>query len=223
MAREKKEPGVDGDELTIDSAELAEFRAYRDAKAKAEAKARDRDSYRQLVDETVNDVFPGLMEVSEGLRDVKDKTYEVFACALDLKGSIFEVKADQRSHTFTNIAGNRRIILGDYLNDAYDDTVEEGIAKVKEFIGSLAKDDDSRMLVKAVLKLLSKDQKGNLKASRVMQLRKMADDSGNGMFIEGVRIIEEAYRPAKTKTFVRAEYKNDKGAWINVPLGMTEA
>jgi len=79
------------------------------------------------------------------------------------------------------------------------------------------------MLVNAVLKLLSRDQTGNLKASRVMQLRKMADESGNELFIDGVRIIQEAYRPEVSKYYVRAEFKNEQGAWVNVPLGMTEA
>ena len=43
------------------------------------------------------------------------------------------------------------------------------------------------------------------------------------MFLDGVRIIEQAYRPVQTKTYVRAEYKNEAGAWVAVPLGMTEA
>ena len=39
----------------------------------------------------------------------------------------------------------------------------------------------------------------------------------------GLRIIQEAYRPEPTKTYVVAEEKNDLGAWVSVPLGMTEA
>ncbi|MGC8825367.1 MAG: DUF3164 family protein, partial [Bacteroidales bacterium] len=107
--------------------------------------------------------------------------------------------------------------------DAYRDTVNEGIAIVKEAIVGMAKDDDSRALVEAILKLLSKDQKGNLKASRVLQLRQLADRIGNERLIEGVKIIEESYQPQITKTFIRAEYKNESGAWVSIPLGMTEA
>ena len=100
---------------------------------------------------------------------------------------------------------------------------EDGVVKVKEFIQSLAKDDESRILVDSILKLLSKDQKGTLKASRVIQLRKMAEASGSDLFIEGVRIIEESYRPVISKQFIRAEYKNENSEWVSVPLGMTEA
>ena len=74
-----------------------------------------------------------------------------------------------------------------------------------------------------VLKLLARDSKGALKASRVLQLRKMAEESGDDRFMEGVKIIEESYQPAVSKQFVRAEVKNDNGAWVAIPLGMTEA
>ena len=107
--------------------------------------------------------------------------------------------------------------------DNYDDTVDAGISIVKEYISSLARDENSRILVDTVMRLLAKDQKGTLKPSRVMQLRQMADKSGNARFIEGVRIIEAAYKPVQSKTFVRAEIKDENGMWKSIPLGMTEA
>jgi hypothetical protein len=51
----------------------------------------------------------------------------------------------------------------------------------------------------------------------------MADDSGSEQFIDGVRIIEAAYRPAISKFYVKAEKKNEKNEWEIIPLGMTEA
>ena len=66
------------------------------------------------------------------------------------------------------------------------------------------------------------DQQGNIKASRVLQLRRMAEETGNERFIEGVKIIEESYQPATTKQYIRAEYKDEKGVWRNVPLSVTD-
>ena len=128
-----------------------------------------------------------------------------------------------RSHTFTNSAGDKKIIIGNYVTDGYRDTVEEGIAKVRGYIESLASDEKSKALVGMVMRLLSRDAKGTLKASRIVQLRKVADETGNPEFLEGVRIIEESYQPAVSKTFVRAEYKDEVGIWRQVPLGMTES
>jgi hypothetical protein len=214
------------EQVTMTAAEKVQFEAFRAEQAKkeqAEQARRNRDAYKALVNETINEMFPKLEIVSLHLAKRKKAVYEAFQDALAMKQDIYDVKADQQSNTFTNTEGTRRIILGQYVTDSYDDTVNEGIAKVKEYIGSLAKDAESKMLVDAILRLLSKDKEGNLKASRVMQLRKMADESGSELFADGVKIIEAAYRPAVSKYYVRAEKKNEQGAWVNIPLGMTEA
>ena len=190
--------------------------------SKAQVKAQ-RDSYKSLVDETINEMFPKLVEASKFLAETKSSVYDAFDSALAMKQELYGVNSDQKSHTFTNKEATARITLGHHVSDAYDDTVNEGIAKVKAYIASLAKDKESEMLVSGIMQLLSRDKEGNLKASRVMQLRKMAEDSENAEFIDGVKIIEDAYRPVVSKQYVRAEQKNDIGAWINVPLGMTES
>ena len=50
--------------------------------------------------------------------------------------------------------------------------------------------------------LLKKDKNGNLKASRVLELKKIAKQVGDSEFIDGVKIIEAAYRPNKSSTFI---------------------
>ena len=211
------------EEIRLTASEAEEFRQYKEAKEKDRLKKENRDAYKQLVDEAVREVFPTLQEVSSNLAKSKQGVYERFADALKLKEEIFNTKADQKSNTFSSADGLYRITLGNHQTDDYDDTVNEGIAKVKEVISSFANDDNSRLLVSAIMKLLSRDAMGNLKASRVMQLRKLATDSGNAELIDGVEIIEKAYRPQISKTFIRAEHKDDNGKWVSVPLGMTEA
>lgn len=206
--------------------ERKQFEAFKMAQEKKRAeekKKNDREAYAALVDDTIEAAIPVLKSISESITETKRNVMESFRTALEMKNELFKVKDDQRSHTFTNSEGTMRIILGQYCLDGYADTVNEGIAMVKEYIESLAKDEESRSLVNAVLRLLSKDQSGNLKASRVIQLQKMADDSGNDRFIEGVRIIREAYTPVASKQFVRAEIKEENGGWKQIPLGMTEA
>jgi hypothetical protein len=203
--------------------EFEAFKAAREAKGRKEQERQNREAYKALVDETIDSIFPELIEVSKNLQDEKSKVYDAFQQALVMKVDVYGVKSEQHSNMFTNSKGDKRIVLGQYTIDNYDDTVNEGIAKVREFIGSLAKDKESNMLVKAILKLLAKDQKGNLKASRVMQLLKMAEESGNEAFMDGVRIIRDSYKPIVSKYYVRAEHKDKNGKWTNVPLGMTEA
>lgn len=185
---------------------------------------KERIDYKVLMNLTVESLFPQIEELSKQLSEAKKEVYDSFQAAMELKESAFGINEDQQSHSFINDAKTMRIILGYNTTDGYDNTVSVGIAKVHEYIESLAKDADTRMLVKAILRLLQADGKtGQLKASRVMQLRSMANESGNAEFIDGVSIIEKAYSPVLSKQYVRAERKNNKNKWVNIPLGMTEA
>ena len=204
--------------------EFEAFRQEKQKKAAAERRRALRDQYASLVDDEVRTAIPVLLELSQNIRQVKQQVYDNFATLLKMKGEVMGLsRDDQRSHTFTTPDSRYRLTLGVHVIDDYADTVEDGIAMVKSYIESLAKDADTKALVSAVLRLLSRDGKGTLKASRVLQLRKMADESGDERFQEGVRIIEESYRPTTTRRFIRAEYKTSSGAWRSIPLGMTES
>lgn len=212
--------------VTMTAEERREFEAYRAEKQKKEAAERrkqQRTDYAAMVDDEVRTTLPVLQELSEQIKTVKNTVFGNFDAILKMKSEVLGLtKDDQRSHTFTTSDSKFRLTLGVNTIDSYRDTVEDGIAMVKAYIESLAKDETSKALVNAVLRLLSRDQSGNIKASRVLQLRKMAEETGNDRFIEGVQIIEESYQPTETKKYIRAEYKNDKGAWVNIPLGMTD-
>ena len=206
--------------------ERAQFEAFRkkEERRAAEEKARaDREMYKQMVDDEIENSIPVLLTISENIKQSKQQVLDNFRTILELKASLFKtVRDDQKSHTFTNSEGTRRITLGVYVTDGYRDTVEDGIAIVKEYIESLAKDEKTKALVSMVLRLLSRDAKGTLKASHIVQLRKVAEQTGDDRFLEGVRIIEESYQPEVSKQFIRAEQKDANGMWRTIPLGMTE-
>lgn len=217
--------------VSMTEAEKAQFEAFLASKKAEEAKQaakQMRTDYRDMVDQTIEQVMPKLMSVSEELVNQKRKVFEEFSTILELKAELFKMEKgeelDNQSHTFTNSKGNMRIVLGNYVTDGYLDTADEGIAKVQNYIQSLASDENSKSLVGMVMRLLAKDAKGTLKASRIIQLRRMAEESGNTEFLEGVSIIEEAYIPKVSRTFLKAYIKNlETGAWVQIPLGMTES
>ena len=198
------------------------WKAEDEKKQAAAERKRQRGEYANMVDDEIRTAIPQLREMSEALKTVKDTIFGNFDAVLKMKSEILGLtRDDQRSHTFTTSDSTLRLTLGVNCIDGYRDTVEDGIAMVKAYIESLATDDKSKVLVSAVLRLLSRDGQGNLKASRVLQLRKMAEESGDERFIEGVRIIEESYQPTVTKRYIRAEYKDSKNAWRYIPLDMT--
>lgn len=210
-------------EMTAEEQEqFAAFKVEQERKARMERRKENRQAYAQIVDEQVRLAIPELMSLSEQIKTVKNTVFSNFRAVLAMKEDVMSLtQAGQHSHTFTTSDGLMRLKLGVNTIDAYRDTVEDGIAMVRKYIESMAKDDNSRELVNAVLRLLSRDQKGTLKASRVLQLRKMAEDTADETFIEGVKIIEESYQPSETKQYIRAEYKDDKG-WHVIPLSVTD-
>ena len=211
-------------EMTAEEqARFAQFKAEEEKKAKAAKAKADRETYKQMVDDEVEAAIPILLELSCDIKTVKQKVIDNFRSVLAMKAELFKARAEQRTHTFTNSGGNMRIILGQYTTDGYRDTVEDGIAIVKEYIMSLAADEKTQALVNMVFRLLSRDKQGTLKASRIVQLRKIADEIGNERFMEGVRIIEESYQPEISKQFIRAEVRDKNNQWKPISLGMTES
>lgn len=190
-----------------------------DAARQTQAK---RKQYKQTVNEIIPGLFKDLQEASKLLSLVKSRVYKGVESLVTMKSDVYGKQVDQTSHSFSTDSGET-IIIGYRHLDGWDDTAEVGIAKVHEFIKSMGKDANSKALVKTVLQLLSKDKSGMLKASRVLQLKKMAEETGNAEFIDAINIIQEAYRPTRTKEFLTCRYKDEKGNQVDLPLNITDA
>lgn len=208
------------DNLNAD--QLAQLEQQLEAKKKAD-KARiqaDREAYTELVDETVRSMVKRLQNLSSEMAAVKAEVFAAFDSIIKTKEELFKVKLDRRSDTFTTRDGQMSIQLGYRTLDAYDDTVDAGIAKVKEYLATLAKDDNSAALVDTVMSLLAKNRKGELKASRVLELERLAAKSGSPEFMDGINTIKAAYKPVKSGQFISVTIKNDEGKDENLPLSI---
>lgn len=205
----------------------AEFEAFKEMQARkerAEAKKEQRKQLQEMTDSVMAEAVAELMNCNEQLKTTKQKVMDTFATLMELRKEVNEEagKKEQDTFMFTNSEGTQRIRIGYNLNDNYLDQVEEGIAKVKAYLESLAKDDQSAELIALVLRLLARDQKGNLKASRVIQLGQLAEKSGNEEFQEGMKIIRESYRPTRSKLFIRCSLKEPEKEWEDLGLGIGE-
>ena len=209
--------------------EVALLENARAEKAKREAEERHAQEvkiYKQLVNEAVNDTVPEAQDVSRILEQRKAGIFERFHSIIAMRDELFsgssKAKDGRFTDTFTNEDGTARVTLGYNTNDAYDDTYTAGVDKVKEYIQSLASDDKSRQLAEMVNTLLMERSKaGQLKAQNVLRLESMANEIGDPTFIEGMKIIRDAYRPDRTKQFVKVEVKDESGKFQTVSLNMT--
>lgn len=207
----------------LSAEQLAELKAQIENKEKADAERvqRERENYKDLVDATVRSCVSRLQKLSSEMQRIKQETFAEFDTLIKTKDELFKTKSDRNSDTFTTSDGEMSLTLGNRVNEGWDDTVEVGIKKVKEFLTTLAKDDNSAMLVQTVMSLLTKDRKGNLRAAKVLELRKLAEKSNNPDFLDGLKIIEQAYRPQVTCQFIQVEVKDQEGKMKKVPLSLS--
>lgn len=204
------------------SAERAELKAQLEAEERAEKQKRENDvaAYKNSVDEFCRGKFARLQALSDEMRRLKEEIFSDAETLITLKEELFKTKCDRRSDTFTTSDGRITISLGNRTNDGWDNTVEVGIAKVKEYLQSLAKDEDGAKMFEVVMKLLAKDRKGNLRAGAMIQLEQHARRFGDPLFIEGVEIIRQSYRPVDSCQFVSASWKDDHGIRHTLPLSL---
>ena len=203
--RENKNQQSTMDITKMTAVERAELMAQLEAEERAEKQKREEDvaAYKSAVDEFCRLKFSRLKAMSEEMRRLKDEVFAEAETLIRLKEELFKTKSDRHSDQFTTSDGRITLALGNRTNDGWDDTVEVGVAKVKEFIKSLAKDTESAALAEMVMSLLTKDRKGNLKASRVLQLREIARKSGYSELIEATDIMKH----------------NEQGWWQKAPGG----
>ena len=197
---------------------------YKEMKTKEALKNKEvfekREAYKDIIDESVEESFLELEEISEMMATAKARIYERFDTALEMKSEIYGAKESQQSHTFTSRSG-KTIVLGNRVRDSFDDTVHAGIEKIKNWVYGVADGEKREEQIALLDILLKRDRNGNLDAKRVLELRQMAEKINNEEFLDGVKIIESSYKAVKSSTFLEAYKKNDKNQRENLPLSMT--
>lgn len=215
-------------EMTAQEAE--EFAVFKAAQAKERAKREkqeQQETYKKLVDETVANALHSIEELSGKMTQIKKQLFADFETVISLKNELYSgqkwLREDRITNSFTNQEGTKRVTIGYHTNDNYLDTYTEGVKMVEEYIASLATDENSMRLADMVRMLLrERGKSGQLKAQNVLRLQQMANESQNETFIEGIRVIMDAYSPIKTKRFIKVEKKGDNNEWIAIPTSITE-
>jgi len=190
------------------------------AKVAEASKSEARAAYKETVKETVPELIQTLLSISQTLSKVKFDLFQGLNILLEMKSEVYDIKQGQQGHSFSDDQGNG-ITYGFRVVDGWDDTVNAGIDKIKEVIDSMAKDDNSAKLVTTINKLLKKDAKGQLKSSRVLELRQLAEEFNDEKFKDAVEIIQDAYKPVRSAFFIEAYTTNPQGKKVFIPLSIT--
>lgn len=212
---------VDLSQLTPEQLKVLEKQIEDQKKAKKQAEKNQRETYKILVSDTTNDVFKPLVGLSKHILNVKKIVFDSYQALIEMKEDIYGVKQGQQSHTFTNIDSTISVKIGYRVTDGYDDTFSSGIEKVKNYMARLTDTEGAEKFKKILTALLRTDAKGNLKPSRVMELRQYANEEQDEELNDGVRIIEASYKPVKSCQFVEVKFKDSDNKWHALPLSIS--
>lgn len=210
------------EDLSVEQLEALKRQVEERRLAEEAKKREDKEAYLTLVDEAIMECLPELREVSAKILEVKSKVFDRFKKLIEIKEGLYKVKDNQQTHTFTTQDGKFSLCLGSRTVNDYDSTLDSGIEKIKNYIGSLASEGNNEELMEMVNSLLKLDKNGNLKPSRVMELTQLANKIDNVEFKEGVAIIQQAYQPRATCQFVTACENKETGKEY-IPLSMSRA
>ena len=124
----------------LSASELAELEARIEAKKRAEKQKREDDinAYKDSVDEFVRKMYGILQPLSDKLAEAKNLVFSEANAIIDMKESLYDTKVDRHSNTFTTQDGKLTLSLGYRTVDGWDDTVESGISKIKDYMKTLA-------------------------------------------------------------------------------------
>lgn len=189
-------------------------------KEEKQQRAADMEALENIAKEVVPASFQLLKEASDNLAAAKARIFADFRDYLLLKIETIGVKSNQQSHTITY--GNHSIRLGYRITDGYSDDAGYGLAMVHKFLGTLAKDDNSKKLLATIQRLLQKNGKGDLDSKKVLELRQIADRHyPDTDFQRGLEIIQDNYTPKLSKWFVEAYSTDGTGVEKSLPLSIT--
>ena len=122
-----------------------------------------------------------------------------------LKAEVYGVEInDQDSHTSTLKDGSASITIGYNVSIGFDGTESAGVEKIKEFISSLADDNDKvKKLSKMVNTFLKPNVKtGMLNPSKIIELSKLRDEFNDERFNEGLDIIFNAQQRRQNSMYI---------------------
>ncbi len=193
-------------------------------RAEKERKKKERATYEELRDMQVRVTFDQLKSISTNMEVAKKMVFDDFATLLTMKQVVFGMSdaemLTQQSHTFSTADNSLSIVIGHNIIDKWDETVSIGTARVNAWIERVIQENKGISAVKIIRDLMKPNKDGDLKANRVLELSKHAEEIGDTELIDAIKVIRDAYRPAKTSTFVKAKYKDELGRdqWLALSM-----
>lgn len=188
-------------------AQIKELQQQIEAKRKEEAdkEKRNKAALVDLTEDVVDkhiDNFVGLQgDLNQSILNLFDDAKTIIDARAEVYGN---KKREQESHTLTKRDGTASIKMGWNMKPTFDGTESEGIAKIKEYMSSLAGDEKNEQIMMEFLNtFLKTDAQGNYNPQLVRKLNEKREVANSKLFDDGMDIIEASIVDIRTSMFAK--------------------
>lgn len=211
---------TDLEQLTPDQLEAA-VKALKKKKQEEKTKAKAlRSEYDRKRDQYLATVFARMEALSHQLAEFKR---EAIASGLILHDEMYDAYRRKRpdkpvdSYTLTSEDGTRRIIIERSERCEYDETAEVAISQIREVLRDKFAARNLGMY-EMLETLLMRNAKGDYDERLVAKLRKHEDRVNDPRFSDAIKMLDAAYRPVGSQTYIRAYTRDKNGPWREVTM-----
>ena len=164
-----------------------------DEKAKKKQREEDKVVYKKLSEEYVKTNIDTLINFKTSIDNIGQGLFLDYAAIKGLKAKVYGEKT-QDSHTSTLSDGSASITIGYNVSIGFDGTESAGVEKIKNYISSLAANDENTLkLTKMVNTFLKPNSKTKmLNPTKIIELNRLRKEFNDSEFDEGLDIIIEA-------------------------------
>lgn len=151
-------------------------------------------AYKELSQLFVNDNVDIFVHRQNAIQEDIEKLFANYQAILNLKAMAYGDKVlEQDSHTSTLTDGSASITIGNNVSIGFDGTESIGIQGIKEFITTLAADDENTIKLTEMVNILLKPNKlGQLNPSSIIQLNSLRELMKSEKFNTNLDIIVDA-------------------------------
>jgi Protein of unknown function (DUF3164) len=162
-------------------------------------------TYKSLASEFAQKHVDAFLSHKNKIDELIHQVWAEFKSMLELKEDVFGAQVNQQdSHTCSTPNGQASLTIGYNVNIVFDGSETAGIQHIKDYIASLATDDDKvQKLSKMVNTFLKPNGKtGMLNPTKIIELSKLRDEFADQRFNQGLDIIFAAQQRQRSNMYV---------------------
>lgn len=220
MENQASTPIVSLDSLTAEQRDQLIREHLAQVKAEENARRGNISAYDALRNDTIEELYPKLLEASKRLADVKAEVFEKTRQLVEMKADLLNRKEVQKSDKFTNIKNTMSITVGYNEVDEWGTGANVAKEHINDWLISKVSGGNP-IIIKLVEDLLKANKEGNMSLQKVTILRNSAAGSDETELTRYIDLMLESYQPKQSSVFIKARHKDSNNQWQELPLSIT--